>query len=379
MKILFVCENYLPHIGGVEIVFKNLAENLVENGHEVILVTHQLKGTKKVEMINGVKVYRVPCFDNRYLFTFLSVPKVFQLAKNADIIQTTTFNGAPPAWLVSKLRKKPCLITVHEVWIGKWKQITELRGFKAWLHDLLERMIYVLDYCKYVCVSQSTQNQLLDLGTNQKKTIVIYNGVNYNHWNPQRYDREKIRKKLDLQNNFVYLFNGRPGISKGLEYLLKAVPVISKSIPNSKLLAIVSKDPAYKDNYNKVIKLIKQLKIEDKVILHDPVPYRELPNYIKAADCIVIPSLAEGFGFAAAESCAMGKPVVVSNTASLPEIVSGKFVLVEPKDHLSIAEGVEKVFKKNYTQTKLKKFKIKDNVDNYIKTYQELLKKLSQK
>ena len=26
MKILFVLENYLPHIGGVEIVFKNLAE-----------------------------------------------------------------------------------------------------------------------------------------------------------------------------------------------------------------------------------------------------------------------------------------------------------------------------------------------------------------
>jgi len=53
----------------------------------------------------------------------------------------------------------------------------------------------------------------------------------------------------------------------------------------------------------------------------------ELPSYIAASDCIVVPSLSEGFGFAAAESCAMGKLIVASNVASLPEVVSGKFYL----------------------------------------------------
>ncbi len=43
MKILFVIENYLPHIGGVELVFKNLSEALVKLGHEAIIVTHRLK------------------------------------------------------------------------------------------------------------------------------------------------------------------------------------------------------------------------------------------------------------------------------------------------------------------------------------------------
>ena len=47
MKILFVLENYIPHIGGVEVVFKNLAEGLVKLGHDVFLITHRLKGTKK--------------------------------------------------------------------------------------------------------------------------------------------------------------------------------------------------------------------------------------------------------------------------------------------------------------------------------------------
>ena len=42
MKILFVIENYPPHIGGVEALFKNLAEGLAKK-HEVTIITHKPK------------------------------------------------------------------------------------------------------------------------------------------------------------------------------------------------------------------------------------------------------------------------------------------------------------------------------------------------
>ena len=71
MKILFICENYIPHYGGAEVVFKNLAEGYVKLGHEVTILTHQLKNTKKREIINGVKVIRVPSLNSRYLFSDL--------------------------------------------------------------------------------------------------------------------------------------------------------------------------------------------------------------------------------------------------------------------------------------------------------------------
>ena len=48
MKILLVCENYYPHIGGAEIVFQTLAEGLVKAGHQVAVVTHQLKNTNQL-------------------------------------------------------------------------------------------------------------------------------------------------------------------------------------------------------------------------------------------------------------------------------------------------------------------------------------------
>ena len=39
MKILFVTDYYYPHIGGVEKLFKSLAESLVEKGNKVSVIT----------------------------------------------------------------------------------------------------------------------------------------------------------------------------------------------------------------------------------------------------------------------------------------------------------------------------------------------------
>jgi len=374
MNILFVLENYLPHIGGVEILFKNLCEGLIKLGHEVSIVTHKLKNTKKFEIINGVKIYRVNCFYSRYWFTFLSIPLIFKLSKKVNLIHTTIFNSVFPSWIVAKILKKPKILTVHEVWVSKWEKLTEMSWINAKLHSILERMIYLLNFDKYITISDSTTKQLINIGKDKSKIFKIYPGINYQHWNPKKYNGNKIRKKLKLKNNFIYLFSGRPGTSKGLEYLIKAAPLISKKIPSSKLLAIVSKDPSYKKQYQKILKLIKKLKLKNKIILHAPVSYSELPNYIKAANCVVIPSLAEGFGFAAIEACTMKKPVIASNTASLPEVISGKFVLVQPKNPPAIANGIEKVYRKKTTNTPLKKFKVEDNINNYLKIYKEMIK-----
>lgn len=373
MKILFVIENYLPHIGGAEIVFKTLAEGLVKEGHSVDLITHRLKNTPAFELINGVRVHRIRCLQSRYLFTFLSVPKVIRLARGADIIQTTTFNGAPAAWLGGKLTGKKVVLTIHEVWAGKWPQVTNLGKLGCLMHEFLERLIYLLDFDCYACVSDSTRKDLLKLSIDKKKAITVYNGVDHNLWNPQKYNREHIRKRLNLSNNFIYLFSGRPGMSKGLEYLINAVPLISRNIPSARLLMLMSKNKAYEKSYDSILRLIKKLRVEDKLLIERPPPYRELPAYFKAADCVVVPSLAEGFGFSAAWSCTLGVPLVASNTASLPEVVSRKFVLVRPKDEEAIAEGVERVFNGQWEKSKLKKFTIKQNIDNYLKIYQRLL------
>jgi glycosyltransferase involved in cell wall biosynthesis len=374
MNILFILENYLPHIGGVEIVFKNLCEGLSKKGYTINIITHRIKNSKKFEVINGVNIHRINCFNSRYLFSFLSIFKCIKFAKKANLIHTTTFNGAFPAWITSKIFKKKCIITIHEVWIGKWHELTKMNLFSCKIHDFLERLIYLLKFDKYICVSKSTQKQLIDIGIKKNKIKVIYNGLDYNHWNPKKYNENKIRKQLKLDKNFVYLFTGRPGISKGLEYLIKAVPIISKKINNSKLLAIVSKDKAYEKRYKYIVELIKKLDIENKIILHDPVKYKELPNFVKAVNCVVVPSLSEGFGFAAAEACAMDKPVVAINTTSLPEVVSGKYILIKQKNEKEIAKGIQKIYNNKFKESKLRKFTMEDNIKKYVDVYKQIKK-----
>lgn len=373
MRILFVIENYLPHIGGVEVVFKNLAEGLAAKGHDVSIITHQPKNTKRYEELNGVKIHRISCLQSRYLFSFLAIPKAIMHARKADIVHTTTFNGALPAWIASKLARKKCAITVHEVWIGKWREYTNMGKPEAWAHNLLERLIYILPFDKYIAVSNSTRNQLLSIGKKEQKTTTIYNALDYKHFNGKNHRGKDIRREHQLEDAFVCLTYGRAGPSKGLEYAIKAIPLIN--VPKLKYVLILSKDRQYLLRLRKIKALIKKLQIENKVILLEPVPHKELPSYIKAANCVIVPSLSEGFGYTAAEACALGVPVVATNTTSLPEVISGKYILVSPKSSEEIATAVERVHNKKYTKTPLKRFELEDNIKGYMKVYEELLNK----
>ncbi|MEK6809413.1 MAG: glycosyltransferase family 4 protein [Nanoarchaeota archaeon] len=375
MKILIVCENYYPHYGGAEVLFKNLAEGFVKEGHRVAIVTTLLPKTKRFEEINGVKVHRVSCFNSRYLFSFLSIPKVLQLAKKADVIQTTTFNGAPPAWLGARLSKKPVFLTVHEIWLGKWKEVTGFSGLKAAMHDLLERMIYLLSFDRYICVSNATKNDLLHNDIGKDKAITVYNGFDYNFWNPSHFSKaeaQKLRKELGIDKKFVCFSWGRPGPSKGFEQLIEAAPYIKEKIPNASILLMLGTKEKYKKNYRKLRDLVH--KHDDIVKIVPSLPYSQLGTMIKAADCVIVPSLAEGFGYNALEAGSLGKPVIVSDAGSLPEVVSAKYQIFKSKDLLDLAEKVDMIAKRKFSYKPSQKFTWHTAINKYLEIYRTKIK-----
>lgn len=55
MKILFCCEFYSPSVGGVQEVMRQLAERLVENGHQVTIATSKLPD-RNFTNLNGVSI-----------------------------------------------------------------------------------------------------------------------------------------------------------------------------------------------------------------------------------------------------------------------------------------------------------------------------------
>ena len=61
----------------------------------------------------------------------------------------------------------------------------------------------------------------------------------------------------------------------------------------------------------------------------------------RGAECLVFPSLYEGFGLPVLEAMACGTPVVTSNTGALAEVAGDAAVLVDPYDVDAIAAGIE--------------------------------------
>ncbi len=378
MKILFICENYLPHYGGAEVVFKNLAERFVKNGHSVSLVTHRMTGTAKNETINNVHVHRVPSLHSRYLFTFSSIPKAIKLAQHHDLIQTTTFNGAFPAWIAGKLTGKPVVLTVHEVWVGKWSYVTNFSWFKSIIHDVLERAIYLLPFDHYICVSHATKNNLLQRNIPPEKVTTIYNGFDITEWKtslPAKKDITALRQTMGTTDKFLYLAWGRPGPSKGFEYLIHAVPKIKETIPHATLLLLLGSIEKYNKKYQELQSLIKTLQLSENDIKIVPsVPYSELKTYLAAADCIVIPSLSEGFGYNVLEAAALEKPIIASNVGSIPEVIHGQYVLVEPKNSTQLAEKIIAVAQhKPLSTTSAKHFFWENSITGYEQIYQRLI------
>ena len=113
MKILYVVEHYHPYIGGVEKLFKTLCEEVAAKGDEVTVVTtlHN-KSLQQKETLNGVSIRRIPV-KNRYLFTFFGWIWILKYAKGKDLIHTTSYNAALPAFFTGLFMRKKVIVTFH--------------------------------------------------------------------------------------------------------------------------------------------------------------------------------------------------------------------------------------------------------------------------
>jgi len=70
------------------------------------------------------------------------------------------------------------------------------------------------------------------------------------------------------------------------------------------------------------------------------VPGAELVELYRRAECLVFPSLYEGFGAPVLEAMACGTPVAAARAGSLPEVCGDAAALFDPRDPEAIAAGV---------------------------------------
>lgn len=85
-----------------------------------------------------------------------------------------------------------------------------------------------------------------------------------------------------------------------------------------------------KGEQDRVEAAIERLGLRRRVDVLGHVGQSQLAAYYRGAQCLVLPSLYEGFGLPVLEAMACGTPVVSTAVCSIPEIAGNAAVLVPP-------------------------------------------------
>ena len=317
MRILFIVENFYPRIGGVETLFLNLVEYLDQLGHHVTILTNQydsfLPRTERYG--ENAQIIRKRYF-NRYFFTFGAWWHAIGLARKADIIHTTSFNAAVPARLAAKITKTPSVITFHERWGDLWDRLPWMSTWSKRLHKTFESWICGFRFDRYIAVSDYTKTALIAGGVDPARIQRIYNGISYDHF--------PIHQGSD-DGPYTFLYYGRLGYAKGVDLLLQAYHDLLKDRRDHQLLVVIPSE--VQPTTDPVMQMIEDLGLRDHISFRHDLSYVDLIHQIAQVDAVVIPSYSEGFCFAAAETVAIGAPIITTGQGALSEVVSGRYII----------------------------------------------------
>jgi Glycosyltransferase len=339
MKIAFIYDAVYPFItGGAEKRVYELAKRLVQRGHDVhwygVGWWWPEEGQKDIEM-EGIHLHGVCKPMDLYNGERRSVSEAVYFAicllpklgiEKFDVIdcQGFPFFSCYTVKINSLIGRSPFIITLHEVWNNYWYEYLGKAGFFGKLVEKL--MVNLTD--KIISVSKKTKNDLKAMKSSEK-SIVIPNGIDFNH----------INGILPADENSDVIFAGRLIKEKNVDILIKAIPYVKEKIPDVKC-CIIGDGP----ERDKLEKLVQELDIQNNVEFKGFMKdYNDLISYMKSSKVFVLPSTREGFGIVVIEANACGLPVVVVNhkmNAASELIVNNKNGIISDFSKEDIAENI---------------------------------------
>ena len=114
--------------------------------------------------------------------------------------------------------------------------------------------------------------------------------------------------------------------------------VVSQGFPH---MLVVAGARGWRDDA--VVDMLREPSVRARVRVLGGVTDEELVELYRGADCLLFPSLYEGFGFPALEAMACGTPTICASRTSLPEVAGDAAVLIDPDDADAFAAALAEV------------------------------------
>jgi len=351
MKIIYDYRIFsLQRYGGISRYFYELIKNIInlkQNNDDIQLYIFQ--GIH----INEYPLYRLEDKLNYYwgykrpyliktLNLFYNINKLIfnsfinsKATGNNKLIYHPTYYGKNIKRLNSKSK---IVVTVYDMIHERFPEY-----FPNISSELLAKKKTIETADKIICISRSTRKDLLQYyNIDKNKVDVIYLGSSI-----KNYHSHNENQNYKYSKPYILFVGEREGY-KNFSILLEAY-YHGKIFKDLNIICFGGKKPTSIET-----KKIKDYKLERNIIFTNGSD-NLLASLYKNANCLVYPSLYEGFGIPVLEAMSLGCPVIASDSSSIIEITGNSASLFNPNDKEELISKLNEVVSNSKKREKLVK------------------------
>ncbi|MFA4844434.1 MAG: glycosyltransferase family 4 protein [Candidatus Margulisiibacteriota bacterium] len=344
MKIVMLSPYFFPHTGGTEKYVRDLSTALIQEGHEVTVITNNLPKSKNAPahetLPEGIKVIRLDATD---MFSYLPVSFGqfnLKMLDGFDIVHVHVPAFSFLRAVAGKI-KQPLIVTYHcdvtvsEKYFGvpvpQWLVPVFEGSNNAYARMLLGKADVVYNttntYAETSPVMKHVPHRVFPIGIFSKSIDDI---------------QKKLNLTPDKKNPKQILFLGRLAGNKGCDYLVKAMPRVLEKFPETKL--VICGDGEEKAH---ILDLVTQFNIGHAITFLGTATFDKLVELYYTSIAYIFPSInrLEAFGIVQLEAMANYTAVVASDIPGPNAVMEvGKSGLLVPKqDPEALAQAIIQV------------------------------------
>ena len=231
--------------------------------------------------------------------------------------------------------------------------LREIKGFKLvfdaheepWtihtkLRPMLIRSLIFNTSDKLVTHSQNNERILKSL----RYKNVIYAPIATNLEQLHFFNIDKARKKLDWKDKYYVLSFGWITYNKGIDILLKAVPLVTKEVSGVKFVI----SGKVFDDWKPYQKIIDSLKLKNFIIRNEEfMPWEKVSQFFSASDIVVMPYREANNSSVPSVAYFFKKPIVATDDGAFREMIHNNKngILVKRENIEELADAIVKLLK----------------------------------
>ncbi len=342
MKVCIFTHQYLPRIGGVQVLVENLVNYLVEISNcEVVLIGPYYSSTEpEVESKEGLTIYRL--FNPDLKWTVLKAFKRFvEVLKKEkpDIVhgQDALIDNAFCFFANIKTKIPYVISTQGELNALKRETVPLSAKLK------IPYLKLVLSRPKYIIASESKiMNELEKRVGYSNKYCLLINAIYVNRSQLECHESDFHRlKELNLQPHKFFVFLGRLVYDKGIFDLVEAIALKKDLFETEGYKFYFSGEGADKQ---KLRQIIKKYDLGNLILLSDEIRPNDKWALLHQARAMVLASWEENLPISILESFGVGTPVIGSDIKEIENLIPDKnvgevFKLKDPVDLSKVLES----------------------------------------